>query len=253
MRPRRRRGRPRRRTTRSARSSTSGLVVTTTVVRPARASRRRAAIRASVCASTALVGSTSTSSSASASSARTSTSRWRWPPENERPRSSTRASSPSGSASSTSSAFATATRLEHRAVAARPHGSSSPRSGPEKRTGSASLTTIGGVRPSSGRSARRTPPSVTPPSSTKRPEPVGERGSLVRLRRDERREQAGLDDEPELVSASGTPAAARRGRRARRVRLDASTSSIRRAPTNARVILSTASAAVRSGMTRNAA
>ena len=42
-------------------SSSSGLAVMTTVVRPARCARSRSAIRASVCASTALVGSTSTS------------------------------------------------------------------------------------------------------------------------------------------------------------------------------------------------
>ncbi len=98
---------PRTRTTLSAWSSTSGLVAAITVVRPARASRSRRAILASVWASTALVGSTRTSTSASASSARARTSRCRWPPENDRPRSSTSASSPSGSASRTSSAFAT--------------------------------------------------------------------------------------------------------------------------------------------------
>ena len=118
---------PSNRTTRSARSSTSGLVVTITVVLPARASRSRSAIRASVCASTALVGSTRTSVSASESSARASTSRCRWPPENERPRSSTGASSPSGSGSSTSSAFAIpiASQIRPSWPFAWPHGSSS--------------------------------------------------------------------------------------------------------------------------------
>ena len=42
-------------------------------------------MRASVWASTALVGSTSTRISGSAASARASTRRWRCPPENERP------------------------------------------------------------------------------------------------------------------------------------------------------------------------
>ena len=56
--------------------------------------RSRLATSTSVCASTALVGSTSTSTSASASSARASASRCRWPPENARPPSSTCASSP---------------------------------------------------------------------------------------------------------------------------------------------------------------
>ena len=82
------------RTTRSARSSTSGLVVTITVVRPARAPRRSRAMRASVWASTALVGSTSTRISGSARRARARTSRCRCPPENDRPRSSIVASRP---------------------------------------------------------------------------------------------------------------------------------------------------------------
>ena len=59
-------------TTRSAASSSSGLVVSTIVVRPARCARRPRAILASVCASTALVGSTRTRISGSASSARAS-------------------------------------------------------------------------------------------------------------------------------------------------------------------------------------
>ena len=82
------------RTTSSTRSSTSGLAVTTTVVRPARALASRAAMRASVWASTALVGSTSTSTSASVSSARARASRCRWPPDSERPFSVTSPSRP---------------------------------------------------------------------------------------------------------------------------------------------------------------
>ena len=68
--------------------------------------RRRAAMRASVWASTALVGSTSTRTGGSASSARASRSRCCCPPENSRPRSATIVSSPSGSASTMSSALA---------------------------------------------------------------------------------------------------------------------------------------------------
>ena len=75
--------------TSSARSRTSGLVVVTTVVRPPRSGAAGSAIRASVCASTAEVGSTSSSTSGSAASARTRTRRCRWPPENDRPRSVT--------------------------------------------------------------------------------------------------------------------------------------------------------------------
>src|SRR5690606_7112878 len=89
-------------TTSSTRSSTSGLVLTMTVDRPARAVASRSAMRASVCASTALVGSTSTSTSACVSRARARATRWRWPPESERPFSSTRPSSPPGTESSTS-------------------------------------------------------------------------------------------------------------------------------------------------------
>ena len=126
-------------------------------------------MRASVCASTALVGSTRTSTSASAISARASTRRWRCPPEKPRPRSSTCASSPSGSASSTSSAFATPTAARTRSSSAPRHGSSSRRREPEKSIGSVSLTTIRRRTTSTGRSTRRTPPSVTPGSSTRRP------------------------------------------------------------------------------------
>ncbi|WP_433870539.1 hypothetical protein [Saccharopolyspora sp. CA-218241] len=61
----------------SATAFHSGLWVSTTVVRPLRRSRTRWAIRCSLCASTAEVGSSSTSTSASAHSARASTSRCR--------------------------------------------------------------------------------------------------------------------------------------------------------------------------------
>ena len=59
----------RRSATLSARSSSSGLVVQTTVARPARAAARPSAMRASVWASTALVGSTRISTSGSATRA----------------------------------------------------------------------------------------------------------------------------------------------------------------------------------------
>lgn len=63
----------------SAWPSRSGDVLVTTVVRPVRAARSRAATAASVCASTAEVGSTARSTSGSASSALAGRRRWRWP------------------------------------------------------------------------------------------------------------------------------------------------------------------------------
>ena len=81
-------GRPDRKATRSAWCSSSGDTVVTIVVRPRRCSASRSAIIASVCASTAEVGSTSTRISGSSASARASTSRCRWPPDSPRPRSS---------------------------------------------------------------------------------------------------------------------------------------------------------------------
>lgn len=63
----------------SAWPSRSGDVLVTTVVRPVRAVRSRAATAASVCASTAEVGSTARSTSGSASSALAGRRRWRWP------------------------------------------------------------------------------------------------------------------------------------------------------------------------------
>src|SRR5581483_9657544 len=242
-------------TTRSARSSTSGLVVTTAVVRPARASRSRLAIRASVCASTALVGSTSTRISASLSSARASTRRWRWPPENERPRSSTSPSRPPGSAATMSSAFATATAARSSSSdAARGHGSSSARSLPANRIGSGSLTTIRRLSTATGSASSRTPPSVARLS----PNPPRRSATAAASPGDSatrQRSSPGRTTTAESGSSSGTPcggsAAGERGSTDSRstVRI----ASIRRAPTRARVILSTASADVLSGMTRNAA
>ena len=96
--------------TSSATSSTwsrsSGLVVRTIVVRPSRIVPSRSAIRASVCASTAEVGSSRTSTSGSACSERASASRCRCPPDRERPRSGRSVSSPSESPSMISSASA---------------------------------------------------------------------------------------------------------------------------------------------------
>ena len=59
-----RRGRPRLKTTSSVTASSAGLVVSRTVVWPARRSRMPVAMRASVAASTAVVGSSSTSTGA---------------------------------------------------------------------------------------------------------------------------------------------------------------------------------------------
>ena len=105
---------------------------------PGRGPRRGVpAMRASVWASTALVGSTSTRVSASVSSARVSARRWRWPPEKARPRSSTSLSRPPGSASSTSSPLATESAARIVASSCTPHGSSSSRRvpGEEARVG----------------------------------------------------------------------------------------------------------------------
>ena len=88
----RRAGRPPRR----PRRAPAGCDVTTTVVRPARWPRSREAIRASVWASTAEVGSTRTRISGSPARARARTSRCRWPPEKVRPRSATTVSRPVG-------------------------------------------------------------------------------------------------------------------------------------------------------------
>ena len=227
--------------------------------RPAgRASRRRRAMRASVCASTALVGSTSTRISGSTSSARASASRWRWPPENDRPRSSTCASSPSGSASSTSSAFAVAiARAASASPSVGPHGSSCCRREPEKSIGSVSLTTIRRRTVASGRSTSRHAAERDVAVVDEAAEPVGERRRLGRVGGDDARQQrpAPTTDARALVDERHTRRAARRGvcrlgdRRARRRARRASAC----APTNERVILSTASAAVRSGMTRKAA
>ena len=178
---------PSRKATSSHCSSSSGLVVITTVVRPARAARSRSAIRASVCASTALVGSSSTRTSGSATSARASTSRWRWPPEKRpaalldlgvqavraarrgRPR-RRRSRAPSSSAASS--------------PAACPSGSSSSRSVPDEqpRVLVADEHAAGG--PSSTGQRRPAAPRRGSPASTSvgvdvPAEPVGQRGRLL--------------------------------------------------------------------------
>ena len=155
------------RATSSAWSSMSGLAVVTTVVRPSRCRRSRSAIRASVCASTADVGSTSTRMSGSVTSARVSTSRCRWPPENDRPRSSTSVSSPSSSASITSSADAVAIAVSRSSSLAVPRTSSSSRSGPLNKVALLSLTTIARRTKSRSRSDRDTPPSSAGPSANR--------------------------------------------------------------------------------------
>ncbi len=139
----------------------AGWRVMTTVVRPRRACARRPAIRDSVWASTALVGSTSTSVSASVSSARARARRWRWPPEKDRPRSSTSLSSPAGSASRMSSPLATDSASSSASSSWTPDGSSSSRSTPVNSRGSFSLTTTRRRTAASGRSASGTPSSRT--------------------------------------------------------------------------------------------
>ena len=63
---------------------------------PARTWRSRAAMSASVWASTALVGSSRTRTSGSARRAAARTMRWRWPPDRVRPRSGNSVARPSG-------------------------------------------------------------------------------------------------------------------------------------------------------------
>ena len=180
----------------------------------ARASRSRRAIRASVCASTALVGSTRTRISASASSARASTSRCRWPPESERPRSSTWPSEPFRQRVEHVLRVRDRDRREHAARPRRgPTGRARPRSGPEKSIGSVSLTTIAAPhRLERAASRAGTPPSSDAVVVDEAAEPVGD---ARRLRRGSAettaREQPGLDHEAGArVRRAVRPAAARR-------------------------------------------
>ena len=190
----------------SAWSSTSGLVVTTTVVTPARKRCSWRAMRASVWASTALVGSTSTRISASARSARARTSRCRWPPENERPRSSTSRRGPSGARSARPPRRRTSIAAEISSSVARAQGSSSLRSVPEKISGSGSLTRIRRRTTSSGRRSSGDVAEQDAGVVDQPPEPVGERARLVRRGGDEAGHAARRDGEARRGSASGTPA-----------------------------------------------
>ena len=194
----------------STASSSSGLVVVTTVVRPARCARSRAAIRASVWASTALVGSTSTRISGSAASARASTSRCRWPPENDAAAlGDRRCRGPSGSASRMSSADAVCERRARRRRAPRdvePVAAAGPEN--SARAG------VGDHDPARGRRARRSAVSGTPPSATSSSAsaPAGRAG-----RRARRTPRAGRDTS--AVSRPGAdpqPGARRRPARRRR-------------------------------------
>ena len=174
-------------------------------------------MRASVWASTALVGSTSTRISGSARSARASTSRCRWPPENDRPRSSIVASRPSGSASSTSIAFATptASRIDW-SDGARRHGSSWPRSSPENRIGSCSLTTIRRRTAASESVLERPVAERTPRSAESRPSRSAIAADSSGAGGDDARREPGRDlDARPQVGEQG----ARRRLRRRRVRL----------------------------------
>ena len=211
------RPRPRRRAGRRPRrpaSSSSGLVVVTTVVRPARCSRRRSAMRASVWASTAEVGSTSTSTSGSAASARASTSRWRWPPEKVRPRSATTVSSPSGSASRMSSAEAVSQGAA-RGASARGAGHVEPRraSRPENSARPVSETTMRRRTSARGRPVSGTPPrrDLVVGLGGAAAEPVGERGGLLGRLRDQRGEQPG--PHPQAGAGVGQLGARRRAPR----------------------------------------
>ena len=224
---------------------------------PPRATRSLFAIRASVWASTALVGSTSTRSSAFERSARARTSLWRCPPENERPRSSIVVSSPSGSASITSSAFAIAT-AEWIASS-----SSGPAPGIEalaKRAREEHRVRLADDDPPAHRLHRQfCKPHVAEDGAVvlaEPSEPIGDRAALPRAAR-RRCTSAGRarSTSPDCASVSGTSAGgSATGLSGSRIsRSTRSTFSIFLAPTCDRVILSTASAAVRNGMTRKAA
>ena len=246
----------RRKTTWSAWSSSSGLADMTTVVRPARAAVSRPAMRASVCASTALVGSTSTSVSAPVSSARVRARRWRWPPEKARPRSSTSLSRPPGSASSTSSPLATerASRIE--ASSWSPHGSSSSRSVPVKSRGSVSETTIRRrtVRQGGVGEARPVEPHVGLPGP-KRPSRSASAADSSGTRRHDDGEATRLDRDAAARVVERGPGRVGSGCASGVSTSSGSTRRIvvsLRAPMWARVARSTISVAVRSGMTRKA-
>ena len=175
--------------------------------RPARARLAQPpAIRASVCASTADVGSTSTRISASESSARASTSRWRWPPENDRPRSSIVASRPSGSASSTSSAFAIATAEWIAVVLSPPPGI---QAGAE-RAGEEDGLRLADDDPSPNRLDREMrEPHVAeqgPVLCSEPPEPVGDRSGFLGRRGDEQVMRPGSITSPTAGRQASRPA-----------------------------------------------
>ncbi len=175
--------------------ASAGSRSSTTVVRPARASRSRSAMRASVCASTALVGSTRISTSGSRDQCSGQRDRWRCPPENDRPRSSTSPSSPSGSASRTSVAAAARPRGEHLVVgqiAVRSRGRRADV--PVNSRGSVSLTTIRRRTSSSGRSARRDAPEADAVVVDEPTQPVGHGHRLRGVRGDQRGDEPGADD-----------------------------------------------------------
>ncbi len=153
----------------SAGSSTRGEVVVTTVVRPCRAARRPAAMAASVCASTAEVGSTAISTSGSASNARARRRRWRWPPERLRPWASTAESSPSGRPRTTSCARAACTAASTASSARSDRPARRSRSGPANKSASLSATRIRSrtwsrAMPASGRPPQVASESVNRPS-----------------------------------------------------------------------------------------
>ena len=162
---------------------------------PRPASVSRAAMRASVWASTALVGSTSTRVSASVSSARVSARRWRWPPENARPRSSTSLSRPPGRASSTSSPLATDSAARIVASSIAPGVELvAQRAGEEPGVG-LQTTTIGAAGSASGASRRAVDPGG--PRVVARSGRAGRPGRpSPRAGRHDDGEAAGLDADP---------------------------------------------------------
>jgi hypothetical protein len=123
---------------------------------------------------------------------------------------------------------------------------------PGEEHGSASLTTIRGARRRS-RARQRDVAEDDAVVVAEAAEPVGDRAASSG-RAETSPISARLDDEPERCRRAGRAAAARRGRsRLAIVALDLEHREHPLAPTYERVSLSTASAAVRSGSTRNAA
>ncbi len=133
-------------------------------MRPVRVRRIPAAIRASVAASTAVVGSWTTRTPRSAARARARATRWRWPPESELPRSPIRPPVPPARAEATSSTAAASIA----ACGSLPAGAAAvtfSRRVPSKSWASCSATSSAERRAAGASSVRGTPSSSTLPRS----------------------------------------------------------------------------------------